>query len=110
MRFDPTLWSLSNINNFKNFGRTKNGLKRYNRRIGDHFANAHPSLGSFISVIKNKFLYFAEKAREIRENSSGIQYRQEKFTVPKIKQEYLIWKNSNQQAHFILEVFGDLKV
>ncbi|KAF1740013.1 hypothetical protein MXB_2435, partial [Myxobolus squamalis] len=55
-----------------------------------------------ISVIKNEFLYFAEKAREIREKSSGIQYRQEKFPVPKIKQEYLIWKHSNQQAHFIL--------
>ncbi|KAF1740135.1 hypothetical protein MXB_5708, partial [Myxobolus squamalis] len=65
---------------------------------------------SFISIIKNEFLYFAEKASEIRENSSGIQYRQEKFTVPKIKQEYLIWKNRNQQAHFILEVFGDWKV
>ncbi|KAF1740738.1 hypothetical protein MXB_3978, partial [Myxobolus squamalis] len=65
---------------------------------------------SFISITKNKFLYFAEKVREIRENSSGIQYRQEKFTLPKIKQEYLIWKNSNQQAHFIFQVFGDWKV
>ncbi|KAF1739953.1 hypothetical protein MXB_3220, partial [Myxobolus squamalis] len=42
MRFNPTLWSLSNTNNFKIFGRTNNGVERYNRRIGDHFANAHP--------------------------------------------------------------------
>ncbi|KAF1740215.1 hypothetical protein MXB_5082 [Myxobolus squamalis] len=90
MRFGPKLWSLSNADNFEIFGRTNNGLERYNRRIEDHFANAHPSLGSFISVIKNEFLHFAEKAREIRENSPGIQYRQEKFIVPKIKQEYLI--------------------
>ncbi|KAF1743017.1 hypothetical protein MXB_1754 [Myxobolus squamalis] len=101
MRFDPTLRSLLNTDNFEIFGRTNNGLKRYNRRIRDHFVNAYPKRILFILL---KQLERSEKIHR----EFNIDKR--KFTVPKIKQEYLIWKNSNQQAHFILKVFGDWKV
>ncbi|KAF0985614.1 hypothetical protein HZS_4522, partial [Henneguya salminicola] len=52
--------------------RTNNALERYNRRIGENFANAHPNLASFISIIRTEFLYYSERCAEIRQNSSGI--------------------------------------
>ncbi|KAF0988205.1 hypothetical protein HZS_398 [Henneguya salminicola] len=36
-------------------GRTNNSLKRYNRRMNDHFLNALPNICMFVEVIRNKF-------------------------------------------------------
>ncbi|KAF0991346.1 hypothetical protein HZS_5471 [Henneguya salminicola] len=55
-RFEPQLWNISNINDNNIAGRTSNALERYNRRIGENFANAHPNLASFISIIRTKSL------------------------------------------------------
>ncbi|KAF0989710.1 hypothetical protein HZS_7548 [Henneguya salminicola] len=41
--------------------RTINALERYSRRIGENFANAHPNLASFISIIRTEFLYYSER-------------------------------------------------
>ncbi|KAF0985858.1 hypothetical protein HZS_8149 [Henneguya salminicola] len=55
-RFEPQLWNISNINDNHIAGRTNNALERYNRRIGENFANAQPNLASFISIIRTESL------------------------------------------------------
>lgn len=71
-RFNPALWNLSNLGDVNMAGRTNNSLERYNRRLGEHFSNAHPNLCAFVSVIKNEFQYYSEKCSEIRQNASGL--------------------------------------
>ncbi|KAF0991488.1 hypothetical protein HZS_4316 [Henneguya salminicola] len=71
-RFEPQLWNISNINDNNIAGRTSNALERYHRRIGKHFANAHPNLASFILIIRTEFLYYSERCAEILNTSSGI--------------------------------------
>lgn len=94
-RFDPQLWNLSSINDQELAGRTNNALERYNRRLGEHFANAHPNLPAFIAVIKTEFLYFSERCNEIRQNSSGIDYQPQRFSRPLIDQHFISWKHDN---------------
>lgn len=56
-------------------------LERYNRRMNEHFSNAHPNIFAFIDVLRNEFEFYEEKLLEIRQNSSGIVYK-----TPKINQ------------------------
>ncbi|KAF0985828.1 hypothetical protein HZS_6936 [Henneguya salminicola] len=88
-RFEPQLWNISNINGIDIAGRTINALERYNRRIGKNFANAHPNLPSFISMIRSEFQYYSERCTEIRQNSSGIVYQSERVSRPEIDLCYL---------------------
>ncbi|KAF0989994.1 hypothetical protein HZS_3199 [Henneguya salminicola] len=46
----------------------------YNRRLNDFFANAHPSICSFVEIIKNGFLYFEERYAEVRLNSYSVAF------------------------------------
>lgn len=92
-RFDPILWNFSNTDDLDIVGRTNNALERYNRRLGDHFFNAHPNICMFISVIKNEFLYYSEKCKEIRQNFSGIRYQAQRFLKPDVEKSYQTWKS-----------------
>lgn len=94
-RFNPSLWSLSSVNSYELAGRTNNALERYNRRIGEHFSNAHPNLAAFVAVIKSEFLVYSEKCNEIRQNGSGIQFQPQRFIRPDVAECFLIWKLNN---------------
>lgn len=94
-RFHPVLWNLSTTEDINIVGRTNNALERYNRRLGEHFFNAHPNLCFFISVIKKEFLYYSEKCNEIRQNSSGIVYQAQRFLKPEVEKSFLKWKTNH---------------
>ena len=55
---------------------TNNALERYNRRMNDFFANAHPNICSFAEVIRDEFKFYEERCSEIRQNSSGVLFRE----------------------------------
>ncbi|KAF0991371.1 hypothetical protein HZS_4314, partial [Henneguya salminicola] len=93
-RFEPQLWNILNINGIDIAGRTNNALERYSKRIGENFANAHPNLPYFISIIRSKFQYYSERCTEIRQNSSVIVYQSERFSMPEIDLCYLSWKQN----------------
>ncbi|KAF0990418.1 hypothetical protein HZS_7382 [Henneguya salminicola] len=78
-KYNPTLWTLCNIEDMEIFGRTNNALERYNRRLNDFFVNSHPNLASFVSIIKNEFLYHSELCKQIRQDSSNIHFGQGLF-------------------------------
>ena len=52
-RFKPEIWNLECHKQCEIAGRTNNSLERYNRRLGEFFANAHPNLFSFIELGKS---------------------------------------------------------
>lgn len=78
IRFDPTIWNSSYLESSEIANRTNNALERYNRRLNEHFTNAHPNLFAFVEVIKQEFRYYQEKCSEIRQNSSGIVFKLQK--------------------------------
>lgn len=90
--FNPSLWSLCNVEDWEIAGRTNNALERYNRRINDFFANSHPNLASFASTIKNEFKFYSEICNKIRQDSSDIRFGQGVFQRPAILDRYNQWR------------------
>lgn len=76
VRFPSNVWNNFDISQSDLMNRTNNGLERYNRRMNDFFANAHPNLCSFAEIIRDEFKYYDQRCAEIRQNCSGINYHQ----------------------------------
>ncbi|KAF0986956.1 hypothetical protein HZS_2031 [Henneguya salminicola] len=53
---------------YVSWNRTNNVPKRYNRRLNDFFANAHPNICSFVEIFRDEFLYFEKRSAEVRLN------------------------------------------
>ncbi|KAF0992689.1 hypothetical protein HZS_2980 [Henneguya salminicola] len=104
-RFEPQLWNISNINDIDIAGRTSNALDRYNRRIGENFANAHTNLPSFISIIRSEFQYYSKRCIEIRQNSSGIVYQSERFSMPKLTYAIYHGNKTKLKSLFFIKMF-----
>ncbi|KAF0985869.1 hypothetical protein HZS_1152 [Henneguya salminicola] len=90
---------LSNVEYMEISGRTNNALERYNRRLNDFFVSSHPNLASFVSIIKDEFLYPSEICKKIRQDSSNIHFGQGLFKRPLIIDEYQRWKQQINQIY-----------
>ncbi|KII67378.1 hypothetical protein RF11_05144 [Thelohanellus kitauei] len=91
-RYDPSLWNISTVDEYQISGRTNNCLERYNRRLNDFFANAHPNIASFVTVIRNEFEFYSQVCAQVRQNSTSIDYGQGIFDKPAVAADYMIWK------------------
>ncbi|KAF0986982.1 hypothetical protein HZS_7176 [Henneguya salminicola] len=95
-KYNPTLLSLSNVEDMEISGRTNNALERYNRRLNAFFVNSHPNLASFVSIIKNEFLTLC---KQIRQDSSNCHFGQELFERLLIIDEYQ--RGSSKYTKFV---------
>ena len=72
VRFPPSLWRNVASDPEDNGARTNNCLERYNRRLGEVFLNAHPSLSAFVAAIQGEEEFYSDLVRLIR--SGSIEY------------------------------------
>ncbi|KII62258.1 hypothetical protein RF11_09575 [Thelohanellus kitauei] len=91
-RYDPSLWNISSVDEYQISGRTHNCLERYNRRLNDFFANAHPNIASFVTVIRNEFEFYSQVCVQVRQNSTSIDYGQGIFDKPAVAADHVIRK------------------
>ncbi|KAF0990696.1 hypothetical protein HZS_1232 [Henneguya salminicola] len=75
IRFDPSLWNVSEVESAGMVNITNNAIMRYNRRLNENFSNAHLNLYGFGEVIKQEFEYYQERCTEMRKNASEIIFR-----------------------------------
>ncbi|KAF0986142.1 hypothetical protein HZS_4725, partial [Henneguya salminicola] len=108
-RFEPQLWNISNMNDIDIAGRTKNALERYNRRIGENFADAHPNLPSFISIIGSEFQFYSERCTEIKKNSGGIVYQSERVSMPNLTYAIYHGSKTKLKSLFFIKIICKLK-
>ncbi|KII64336.1 hypothetical protein RF11_01140 [Thelohanellus kitauei] len=87
-----TINSIADENNAIIESREYSGLERYNRRLNDFFANAHPNIASFVTVIRNEFEFYSQVCAQVRQNSTSIDYGQGIFDKPAVAADYMIWK------------------
>ncbi|KAF0988605.1 hypothetical protein HZS_5745 [Henneguya salminicola] len=66
VRFPPSLWNIAD----GMMNRANNALERYNRRLKDLFANAHPNICSLTNFSKSKKRYV-----EVRLNTYSAVFR-----------------------------------
>ncbi|KII60792.1 hypothetical protein RF11_02653 [Thelohanellus kitauei] len=88
VRFPSKVWNTFDISKSDIMNRTNNALERYNRRMNDFFANAHPNLVSFPKIIRDEFKYYEERCTEIHQNSSGIIFRQVTLEKNDLRSEF----------------------
>ncbi|KAF0988709.1 LOW QUALITY PROTEIN: hypothetical protein HZS_3032 [Henneguya salminicola] len=76
-KYKLTLWSLSNVEYMEISGRTNNASSDI---TGDSMIFfSHTNLASFVSIIKDEFLYHSEICKKIRQDSSNIHFGQGLF-------------------------------
>jgi hypothetical protein len=68
-RCDPSLWNVEAMLNAQVdiVNRTNNPLEKYNRDLGEKFGGTHPSLLSFVEVVKRDALRFVETIESIKQ-------------------------------------------
>ncbi|KAF0986492.1 hypothetical protein HZS_7564 [Henneguya salminicola] len=71
IRFDPSLWNISEFERAEMVNRTNIVIERYNRRLNENFSNAHTNLYAFIEVNIQEFEYYQERCTEIRQNTQN---------------------------------------
>jgi hypothetical protein len=88
-RYPISLWNIHDQSDYELSGRTNNAVERYNRRLGDQFPNAHPTLGFFLQVIRKEEAYFSHLTEAIRKGSVKISTQIRDFERPKLPSNYL---------------------
>jgi hypothetical protein len=91
-KYDPVIWTQVNQKK-KVLIRTNNGLERYNRRLNEKFSSAHPSMPTFIQVIREETLYYSLYLTNIRRGVEPFPQHQE-FELPKVPDDFMTFQNN----------------
>ncbi|KAF1745449.1 hypothetical protein MXB_2115 [Myxobolus squamalis] len=70
-KFSARLWNIHQIGDEEILARKNKCIKRYNRRFGEIFMNAHPNITVFVFAIRAEFKFYCKRCQQIRKKQQN---------------------------------------